>query len=229
MNVILKHWRIAVPLLVVIAAGLWWGVHRWQRQWAPSRDEFPTQGIAVSSALGRIDWAGVRIADVDFAYIRATDGEGRRDPQFSENWEGARAHGLRYGAELDFSLCRSAVDQATQFITTVPRDAGALPPVVGLDINESCPRRPTAEAVYSELDTLLNLIEAHDGKPAILRLTADFEERFGLAERINRTLWLERDWFKPRYTVKPWVMWTASRSRRIPGVDAPVAWVVVPQ
>ena len=35
------------------------------------------------------------------------------------------------------------------------------------------------------------------------------------------------DFFPPGYATRPWVMWTASTWRRVPGIDGPVEWDVV--
>jgi lysozyme len=217
--------RLAIPVAVLgvalLAAWIYAGY------WAPSRETYPVQGISVSAASGPIEWGTVRVRETDFAYIRASSGADRRDPAFATNWAGARAAGLRYGAEHVFSLCRKAADQATLFMTTVPRDNAALPPVVRLDFDPACPARPSRDALLSELNTFLNLIEGHAGKPALLRVSKPFNAAYDIGSGINRTLWLEGNFFAPDYASHPWVMWTASDMRRLDGVEKPVEWDVV--
>lgn len=214
---------IIMVMLLILAIVLWrmWGA------WAPSRADYPVQGVSVSAAQGDIDWRSVRAQDADFAYIRATHGAHGRDQSFARNWAGARDAGLRYGAELRFSLCHLAVDQATLFIATVPRDNAALPPVVRFTFSPDCPARPGRDTILSETNTLLNMIEAHAGKPALLHISPDFERQYSLSLGINRTLWMDGDFFPPDYGARPWVMWTASDARMIEGVDTPVEWNVV--
>lgn len=216
--------RIAAVVLglAVIGAGIgWWKL----TGWAPSSDTYPMQGVAISSEQGAIDWRAVRAQGADFAYIRATDSKGHRDPAFAANWAGARQAGLRYGAELVYDLCEHASTQATLFITTVPRDNAALPPAIRLDVDGTC--RPTADSVLSELNTLINLIEAHSGMPALLHPSAAFEETYGISKGINRTLWLDGNFFTPDYASRPWVLWTATDVHRIDGVSGPVKWAVI--
>lgn len=218
------RWLAALALLLGVGALLLW---RWWVHWAPSADEYPMQGISVSADLGEIDWRTVRTQGVDFAYIRATSGTDRRDPRFAANWAEAREAGLRYGAELVFDPCRRASDQATLFITTVPRDNAALPPVVRVEPGDHCKDAPGRDMILSELNTLLNVIEMHGGKPALIRLPKAVEQRYDISSGINRTLWLERNLFAPDYASHSWVMWTASDARRIDGIDGPVEWDVV--
>ncbi len=206
-----------------LALALW----LYARGWAPDRKDYPTQGVSVDAGNGSIDWGTLAAQNADFAYIRAADARGQRDPAFARNWAEARTAGMRYGASLEFSLCRRAADQATPFITTVPRDNAALPPVIRLAFDPWCKARPGRDKVLSELNTLINLIESHEGKPAVLNVTSDFDAEYDIGSGINRTLWLDGNFFPPDYAARPWVVWTASDMRHIDGVNGPVRWNVV--
>jgi len=210
--------------IVAMAVGLWF-----RSNWAPSRTDYPVQGISVSSAHSEILWPSLAKQGVDFVYIRATSGKGKRDPAFARNWASARDAGLRYGAELAYDPCALASDQATMFVTTVPREAASLPPVVRLEMGARCSdgTQPGRDRILSELNTLINLIEAHSGKAALIRVSHEFDEEYGISAGINRTLWLERNYFPPDYATRPWVMWTANDARRIEGINGAVEWNIV--
>lgn len=209
--------------LVLVAAALWWAAGRW----GPSRDNYPVQGMAVSADNGDIDWLTLRSGGADFVYIQATAGDRERDAAFAANWAGARSIGLRYGAIHRFSLCRPASEQARLFIASVPRDNAALPPVVALDFDAGCPARPNRGVVLSELNTFLNEIEAHSGKPAVLRISARYDKAYDVSGGVNRTVWLVANFFAPDYAAHPWVMWTANDWRQVKGADGRVGWTVV--
>ncbi len=195
--------------------------------WAPARDQYPVQGISVDQSHGEIVWHVAGATGVDFAYIQATSGAEKRDARFATNIKGARESGIRYGALHNYSLCRLATDQATMFVTTVPRGENMLPPAVRLAFDNGCGDRPGRALVLSELNMFLNQIEAHSEKPAILAVSKDFEELYNISSGIDRTFWLEANFFPPDYATKPWVMWRASDMRRISGVDGPINWNVV--
>lgn len=216
--------RIALGLLVVAGIGL--ALWTYARGWAPSRSDYPVQGLSVDGDGGAPDWGMIAAHGADFAYVRAVEGD-QRDPAFARNWTGAKGAGLRYGAAIDFTLCRLAKDQATRFITTVPRDRAALPPVVRLSFSPSCPARPARATVLEQVETLVRMIEAHAGKPALVNITAEFEAAYEVSSGINRTLWLDGDYFPPDYATRVWVMWTANGQRHIDGADRPVRWNVV--
>lgn len=214
---------LALTLVAVLALALFF----YARNWAPSRDDYPVQGLTVSSDNGPIDWGTLAAQGADFAYIRAAKGADWRDPDFAVNWRGARSAGMRYGAMLEFSLCRLASDQATRFMTTVPRDNAALPPVIRLAFDPSCTALPGRDLLLSELNTLVNLVESHAGKTVLLNVTEDFDKSYDIGSGINRTLWLDGNFFPPDYATRRWVMWTASDMRHIDGIDGPVRWDVV--
>lgn len=218
--IFLGLWLTLAALAILLAIHLAWG-------WTPSRATYPTQGVSVGSQTGPVAWKMVRARGADFAYLHASTGARRRDPVFEVNLDGARQAGLRYGPVHDFSLCASALDQATLFIATVPRDPAMLPPVVRLAFSSDCHRRPSRAALLSELDTFLHLIEAHMGKPALIRVSRAFESEYAIGAGVNRTLWLEGNVIAPNYAGRPWVMWMASDFHHMEGIEGAVEWNVV--
>ena len=195
--------------------------------WAPSTGEYPVQGVIVSETNGEPNWTTLGATGVDFAYLTATDGANHRDTGFENNLEGVKQAGIRYGALHHFDICRLASDQATLFITTVPRSENALPPAVQLDFSDTCSSRPNRGLILSELGTFIAQIEAHSGKPVILLVAKDFEKEYQVSTSIDRNVWAQSNWFLPEYTARRWVLWTANTSRRMSGIDGSVRWAVM--
>lgn len=195
--------------------------------WTPARRDFHFQGIDVAAANGPIEWPTVRAGGAEFGYVTATIGDNGRDPAFEENWRAIDAAGLRRGAIHVYSLCRLAADQANNFNTTVPRTDDALPPAVAIDFNDDCAARPARQVVIDEIIRCLTMIEAHAGKPALLKISKRFEQAYRLTRAIRRPLWSAQNFFPPDYGARPWRMWQASDMRRIDGVTTKVNWNVV--
>lgn len=216
--------KIAIGVAILLALFVLWRV---VIGWAPSRDDFPTQGVVVDESHGKPFWPTLAATGVDFAYLTATIGDKKRDAEFANNLAGVRDAGIRFGAVHRFDICRLATDQATSFITTVPRLDGALPPAVELGFSSTCTGRPDRALILSELATFLSQIEAHSGVPAVLMISNEFESQYKVTGSIDRTVWLERSWLLPDYAAKPWVMWTANPRRRVDGLDGSVRWAVV--
>jgi lysozyme len=213
-------------LLVALIGGGWgwWHLHHWQ----PEREAFQMQGVEIGVADGEVDWRAVKAIGANFAYIDASASAFARDPNFSANLEAARAAKLQVGAVHRYDPCQPADKQAANFVTVVPRDAALLPPAVELDmLGDACPLKVSDAAIESELTTFLNQVETHAGKPAILKIAKTFEERYHIAARIDRNLWLTRERFEPDYAGRPWTLWTANEALENEASGEPVRWVVV--
>ncbi|WP_234024765.1 glycoside hydrolase family 25 protein [Tsuneonella amylolytica] len=222
-------WRtrvLGVAVLAVIAAVAWswWSL----RHWTPDAALWPDQGAELSAADGLVRMDTLKALGARFVYLDATDGETGRDPAFAPNLAKAREAGLQVGAVHRFDPCTMADGQSAAFVVTVPRAGDLLPPAIALDRTaEDCPKPVSEAAVESELMTLINQVEAHAGKPAILKPSQAFEDRYHLAGRIERNLWVEGTWREPTYAGRPWLMWTANEAFASDAADEPLRWVVV--
>ncbi|MEZ5743921.1 MAG: glycoside hydrolase family 25 protein [Sphingomonadaceae bacterium] len=214
-----------VILLAILAGGyFWWHMRYWQ----PDRGLYRMQGIEIGAIDGAVNWRALKAVGVDFAYLDASASAFARDDGFTSNLDAAQAAGVQVGAVHRYDPCQPADKQAANFVTVVPRDAGLLPPAVELDmLADNCATKVTDAAVESELMTFLNQVEGHTGKPAILKLTAGFEAKYGTAAKVDRNLWLVRDRVLPDYAGRPWTMWTANSSLVLDVLEQPVRWVVV--
>lgn len=222
-------WRgrvVATVVLVamVASAWTWWAA----RHWAPARAEFPVQGVIVGAEDGETDFKALRAIGADFAYLEASSGAVSRDPAFARNLREVRGTGLRFGAVHIYDPCEPADRQAANFVTIVPRDAALLPPVISLSrLTEECGDPVSEAGVESELTTFLNQVEAHTGQPAVLKIGPEFEAEYHIAARLERSLWLERNWLQPDYAGRPWTLWTANSSLRTEAGSSPFRWVVL--
>lgn len=223
-----RGWRgpvIAVLLVAIAVAAGWYYWH--SRHWRPSEDVYPEQGLVVGEGDGKVRFDIVRGLGAGFVYLEASRGAKGRDRDFGANLAAARAEGLAVGAVHVFDPCTSADRQAANFVISVPRDRKLLPPAIQMERDaEFCPTPVSEAAIQSELMTLVNQIEAHAGRPAILAPSRDFEERYRVGARMDRNLWLARDLAEPRYAGRPWSLWTANARLVTEAADAPLRWVV---
>lgn len=214
---------LLIALVLALCALAGW---QYALRWHPPLEKYPVQGVDVSEANGAIEWPVVNGAGADFAYATATHGARRRDARFEENWRGIQAAGMRRGAVHIWSFCQPAVDQANKFNTIVPRDGDALPAAIDLDYAEDCTMRPERAALVADVKRAAAMIEAHMGKPVLLRVSRQVERDYDLADAVPRTIWARGNFFAPDYAARPWRMWRASDMRRIDGIAGPVNWDV---
>lgn len=218
------RWPAVALLLLLIAGGAgWWHLIHW----LPSRQTYPVQGVLIGARDGAADFGAFKAIGADFAYLEGSRGSAGKDSRFSENLAAARAAGLKVGVVHSYDPCEPAERQAANFVTIVPRDPNLLPPAIALDMTtRDCPKRVSDAAVESELTTFLNQIEGHVGKPALLEISSAFQDRYQIAARVDRSLWLKGDRVEPEYGGRPWTLWTANSALRTEASDLPVRWVV---
>lgn len=217
---------LGAALLIAIIGGIygWWHFHHWR----PDRAIYRVQGVEIGVADGDVDWRAVKAIGADFAYLDASASAFARDPTFVRNLEAARAAKLQVGALHRYDPCQPGDKQAANFVTVVPRDPTMLPPAVELDgLGDDCPIKVSAAAIESELMTFLNQVEMHTGKPALLKVTKRFEERYHITAMIDRNLWLVGNRFQPDYAGRPWTLWTANDSLSNEASGADLRWVVL--
>ncbi len=219
------RWRVAA-LALLVALGLagwqWWVfVH-----WTPPREDYPVQGVLIGAGDGSADFVALKAVGADFVYLEASVGATSRDASFGRNLAAARASGLPLGVVHRYDPCMRADRQAANFVTIVPRDADLLPPAIALETTaDGCEPRVSEAEVESELTTFLNQVEGHVGKPAMLKVAPSFEERYGIAAKVERNLWLERERFQPDYGGRPWTLWTANTYLRSPAAEGALRWI----
>lgn len=216
---------LAVLLGLAFAAWLWWDM----RSWRPDAALYPEQGALLPADGTPVRFETLKAVGAQFVYLplldQAATGGGI---SFAERFAQAQAAGLKVGVVLDFDPCVRADAQSGAFAQMVPRDAGLLPPAIGLArLADSCDPGVSDAAVESELTTLINQIEMHSGRPVILKLGRAFEERHKTATALTRDLWLTRDRARPDYAGRPWLLWSANSALVTEASEEPIEWVVV--
>ncbi|THH36088.1 glycoside hydrolase [Aliishimia ponticola] len=192
---------------------------------APS--SFAVRGIDVARFQKKVDWARARKAGVEFAFIKATEGGDLRDPMFRTHWRGAQRAGVRRGAYHFYYFCTPPEVQARWFIRTVPKTAGALPPVLDMEWNPfspTCQRRPTGQIVRGEMRVFLEMVERHYGQKPIIYTTPGFYDDAGLGAFSDYEFWLRTTAKTPReaYPGQSWRFWQYTATGILPGTPGDV-------
>jgi lysozyme len=200
-----------------LAAVGWFG---WWPHYRPDLGDGERYGVDVSHHQGEIDWAAVAADDVDFAYLKATQGRDFVDPRFADNWDEAADAGLDRGAYHFFSLCVPGDEQARHFLDAVPDDPDALPPVIDLELAGNCAERPPRDEVRREVQAFLDDVEAAAGREVVLYVGADFDGYYDLRDELDQPIWHRRLLLRP--DVDGWWMWQFHERAEVAGIDGGV-------
>ncbi len=171
---------------------------------------YEMQGVDVSSYQGEIDWK-VLSANIDFAFIKATEGKEYVDERFDYNLENALQTDLFCGAYHFFSFDSSGKQQAEHFIKTVEKKTGMLAPVIDLEFYgeyESSPK--DSSDVVPEVADMAKALEEHYGtKPIIYATGKSYDKYIKGSELENYPLWIRNVYFKPLFA-GDWIFWQYS-------------------
>jgi len=185
---------------------------------------YSMHGIDVSWYQGRINWQMVKAMDVrgvqlDFAFIKATEGLGRVDNQFRRNWEEAKESGMCRGAYHFFLATKSGRAQAENFLSTISLESGDILPV--LDVEETYGVKDTV--LKSRIQEWLDVVQASVGVKPMIYTNVDFYNRH-LGNTFDAyPLWvahyLQEE--NPRIA-REWNFWQHSESGHVSGINRTV-------
>lgn len=188
--------------------------------------KYEVHGVDVSRYQGDINWTRAANSGVRFAFIKATEGGDLADPQFQSHWAGAASAGVARGAYHFYYFCRTGAEQAAWFIQHVPREPGALPPVLDLEWTQSrnCPQRPSPETVRAEAAAFLAIVGDYYGQRPIIYTAIDFWEQNQLWRLSGTEFWLRSVAGHPHkvYDGHHWTFWQWTGTGLVPGVSGQV-------
>ena len=158
-----------------------------------------------------------------FAFIKATEGTDKLDPDFEKNWSDAKSANIIRGAYHFFRPNQEAAAQATHFIQHVRLEAGDLPPV--LDIENVVGAKVPADLAL-RIRIWLELIEQMTGRKSIIYTSPNFWNEHLTDEFGEYPLWLA-NYEIPSPTVIPkgwktWTFWQYSEQATVVGIDGKV-------
>lgn len=190
---------------------------------------FPVRGIDVSTFQGRIDWPELADQDIDFAFIKATEGSSDQDSRFAANWAAARKTRLIVGAYHFLSFDSPGETQAENIIRTVPAEEGTLPVAIDLELyGDYLGNPPSAAHVRGILGPLIAALSAHYGRPPIIYATQDGYDRYLKGAYPDDPVWIRSVALPPQLPDgRAWAFWQYSDRDRLPGYDGEEEYVDV--
>jgi lysozyme len=216
-----KHfkWVLPVSIIAILAAlGLLFynGVIHFN---SPSLREYPVQGVDVSAYQGAIDWDILSRQNIRFAYIKATEGSGMQDENFNANWQDATQTALKVGAYHFFSFESPGATQADNYIKTVPKLAGSLPPAIDLELYGAFNKKPPSrDDIDRELGGMLSKLEAYYGKKPVIYVTEECYSQYIQGGFTQNPIWIRSVYTKPSLPDgHRWTFWQYSARYALPG------------
>lgn len=127
---------------------------------------------------GVIDWKTVsKNRNIQFVYIKATEGKTYIDKRYKENVKEARKHGLKIDSYHFFRMTSGAHEQFKHLSKVIDKNKQDLIPMIDVETTD---KHPVSE-VRDNLRVLLKLVEKHYGvKPMIYGTNRSYNEICGI-------------------------------------------------
>ena len=182
----------------------------------------PVNGIDVSHHQGDIDWGEVKKhnPDLEFVYVKSTEGTTLVDPTFVANAKGAAAQGFKVGAFHYFRMTSSPRNQFQSFKKQMDKVKLDLIPMVDVETSDGKSR----EEVQKNLRILLNLLEKEYGKKPMLYGTNRSYNELCAPEFNDYPMYIGR-YGKNRPVVtgpSHYTIWQYTDKGSLPGISKPV-------
>jgi len=179
------------------------------------KEDFEVEGIDLSHHQNEVNWDSLSKQDLQFVFMKATEGATHIDTNFHNNWDEANRIGLRRGAYHYFSIYSTSLEQAKNFIKTVQLSNGDMPPV--LDFEE--PGAQDDSTIRNNLRVWLTTIEGYYKVKPIIYTNLNLYNRFIKGEFEEYPLWLARYANDvPAIQVDPCSFWQYGNRGKMPGI-----------
>lgn len=188
----------------------------------PSDAGASIRGVDVSTFNGDVFWAGIPWGAIQFAYVRATEGNGIVDGRFRANWLALASTSIPRGAYHFYLPSSSPAAQARFFLAHVTVEPGDLPPA--LDVELVARGGAIDAATQADILTWLEIVErGTNRKPVLyipLAMTAGLDRKFAAYP-----LWFPHFSAVTPTPPPPWnrvTVWQFSPAGRLRGVGGPI-------
>lgn len=181
-------------------------------------NRYPVRGIDISAHNGRMNLESARADGIDFAFIKASEGDTYGDPDFGLNYDKAVSAGIKVGAYHFFRFDTEGVPQAMNFLHRI----GNRPLDLGLVIDVEQTGNPTGVDPAVISDRLGSMIEYLNLKGYRVTLYTNRDGYYDFLEGNFRgqQLWICSFSNPPIST--DWIFWQYNHRGRVKGINGDV-------
>lgn len=207
---------LLIAVSIIIAMLLYFGILHFNN---PSFEQYPVQGVDVSSYQGIIDWNMLSQQNISFAFIKATEGSTFVDERFQYNWDEAVKTDLWVGAYHFFSFESEGTKQAEHFILTVGSLDHCLPPVIDIEYYDiESDMSFSKEKIKHEIKDFVQIIKDYYGVYPILYVTQKTYNDLIRDNIVDCPLWVRSVYCKPKFIENNnWTFWQYSNRHKLSG------------
>ena len=182
---------------------------------------YEVTGVDVSHYQGTIDWEKLAGQNLDFAFIKATEGASFIDECFYDNWEEAEKTGLCICAYHFFSFDSDGENQAQFYIDTVGNLDGKMAPAVDVEFyGDKQSNPPGKDEVAEQLGRLLDTLEEYYEIKPVIYTTYTVYNSYIKGEFEDYPLWIRNVYYQPLWGSRgKWTFWQYTDTAVLEGYE----------
>ena len=181
------------------------------------RTDYTVEGIDISRYQEKIDWSLIAKENIDFAYVKATEGANLADTHFKQNWLTIKQVGIKRGAYHFFRPTVNALAQAKNFIDVARLEVGDLPPVLDAEEADGADK----ELIITRMQTWLDIVEKRYGVKPIIYSSQKFYYNYIIGNFDQYPLWIAKyGSLKPQLVnEKQFKIWQYGNKGKLNGIE----------
>ncbi|NVO11569.1 MAG: lysozyme [Bacteroidales bacterium] len=185
--------------------------------------KYPIFGIDISKHNGHINWDKLKDQNIDFAFIKATEGKTRLDPCFQDNLNDAKKIKVKVGAYHFFKFNRDGAEQAKNYLSRIKIYNLDFAPILDVEESGNYTNRNNPKLVIKEIRDFINYVEARSSRKVII-YTNEHEYNKYIKDNFNKNpLWICSLDEEPPID-RTWTFWQYAHRGEMEGIKG---WVDV--
>lgn len=186
-------------------------------------EKFEVKGVDVSEYQGEVDWDKIKEQNIDFAFIKATEGSKGKDDSFDKNYEKLKNMDILLGLYHFFSFESLGEEQADNYIKVVgniENDENLMLPIIDIEYYSYYKKaKPHKEWVTKELQKMLEKLEKTYRVKPIIYTTMEFYKEYIESEFLEYDIWIRNILTKPKLENRDWKFWQYTGRGRLEGYN----------
>lgn len=174
--------------------------------------KYPVRGIDISKHTGIIDFERIKDQNVDFVFLKATEGIDYVDERFETNYKNAHLAGIPKGAYHFFRFERDGKEQANHFLRSIAGKKFELPLVLDIEEWGNPSAKPTDE-ITVEIEKFLAVFESERDELLLYSNESSYR-KFILGKFDDKPLWI-CSFSDPPNVQTDWLFWQHSHKGKL--------------
>jgi lysozyme len=179
--------------------------------------KYPITGIDVSNHSGKIDFQEAKNQNIDFVFMKSSEGEYFKDKTFEYNYNAAKKSGIPSGPYHFFRFNKPGKSQAINFLKSIKGKKFELPLV--LDIEDwGNPTSKSKDEIIYEIGEFMSSVKMETGASPMIYTNENGYRKYISNSFRNNTIWICS--FKNKPSIKgKWTFWQHSHEGKFDFAD----------